>query len=195
MLIVFEGIDGSGTTTQAEILANKLKKKGLDVFKTSEPTENKIGLLTREILQNKWQTSPSALQLLFCADRADHLEKQINPALKKGKIVITDRYFYSTIAFGSLACSKKWLENICQIFPLADIIFYLKLDSQIALERIVKRGEKELFEKKEFLEKVSLNFEKLFSNKQQKTKFFTLDAKVDTDFLADKVWLILKDLI
>ncbi len=102
--IVFEGLDGSGQSTQAQLLKNYLEKeKNISPVLTKEPTrETPIGVLIRQVIQKEISVSPTALQLLFCADRSEHLEKVIKPALENGQWVISDRYFYSTMAFGSL---------------------------------------------------------------------------------------------
>ena len=126
--IVFEGLDGSGQSTQAQLLKDFLMKRGHKVHLTKEPTSNLIGGLIRGQLTNEWKTSPECLQLLFAADRAHHLEKEIIPLLKKEVIVISDRYFFSTVAFGATEIKDKdWLLKINQKFLLPDIIFFFQL--------------------------------------------------------------------
>ena len=93
-LIVFEGLDGSGKSTQAELLFSFLKSKGKKVHLTSEPTRYLIGGLIKSWVTHDWQSTPECLQLLFAADRAHHLDKEIIPLLKKGITVISDRYFF-----------------------------------------------------------------------------------------------------
>ena len=93
MFIVFEGLDGSGSSTHSKLLTEKLQSEGCAVFHTKEPTDKgPTGTTIREVLQHKYTVSPEALQLLFCADRAEHLVREIDPALKNGEIVISDRY-------------------------------------------------------------------------------------------------------
>lgn len=162
LFIVFEGLDGSGSTTQAKLLYQKFKEQGIPVIHTSEPTERKIGKLVREVLQGKWDLSPEGLQLLFCADRADHLHNEIEENLKQGISVICDRYVMSTLAFGKLNIDEKWLKELNQYFRKPDLTFLLKVNPDECLNRIESRGEeKELFEKKEVLEKVWKNYESL----------------------------------
>src|SRR3989338_2983887 len=100
--IVFEGLDGAGSSTQANRLADYLRLSGKKAIVTKEPTNNMIGGLIRGQLTSDWKTWPECLQLLFSADRAHHLEKEIIPLLKQGITVITDRYFFSTLAYGAL---------------------------------------------------------------------------------------------
>jgi len=168
--IVFEGLDGSGQSTQADELVDYLNSSGLKfqlgkttAYLTKEPTNNLIGGLIRGQLTHNWKTKPECLQLLFAADRAHHLEKEIIPLLKKGITVVCDRYFFSTIAYGALDIKDwDWLVEINKQFLLPDLTFLLKVSPKVCLERIKQnRFSIELFEKEEVLEKVWQNYEKL----------------------------------
>ncbi len=163
MFIVFEGLDGSGQTTQVNLLADFLRKKKKKVLVTKEPTlDSSVGKLIRRILDGKQKITSGKLQKLFAQDRKEHLEKIIKPALNKGKIVISDRYLFSSLAYGNLDLSLNWLLKINSHFILPDIIFFMKVKPKICLERIAKRGEKiTLFEKEEKLNKVYQNYLKL----------------------------------
>ena len=100
--IVFEGLDGSGQSTQAALLRDFLIKNGQEVVLTKEPTKDSLaGQKIREVLNKNTEVSPMYLQGLFAEDRKEHLDKVIVPALKNGMIVISDRYFFSSFAFGS----------------------------------------------------------------------------------------------
>ncbi len=168
--IVFEGLDGSGQSTQAQLLKDYLEKdKKVSAVLTKEPTnELPIGVLIRQILKKEISISPAAFQLLFCADRSEHLEKIIKPALEKNKYVISDRYFYSTIAYGSLSLNTDWLIEVNKPFLSPDIVFLLKVRPQVCMERIDKnRNKREFFEESEKLKKVWQTYEILsqkFSN-------------------------------
>src|SRR3989344_8642736 len=104
--IVFEGLDGSGLSTQSFELRNFLMKQGHQVVLTKEQTDGLIGGLIKSCLKKEWKTSLLTLQLLFTADRAHHISNEIEPSLAEGKFVISDRYFFSTIAFGGLQIEK-----------------------------------------------------------------------------------------
>lgn len=168
--IVFEGLDGSGQSTQAGKLVDflnlpeqKLKFGHTGAHLTKEPTSSLIGGLIRSQLTHDWKSSQECLQLLFCADRAHHLEKEIILLLEKGVIVVCDRYFFSTIAFGSLDIKDRdWLLNLNKNFLLPNFTFLLKVSSKICIERISKtRYGMTLFEQEEKLGKVWENFERL----------------------------------
>jgi len=151
--LVFEGLDGSGLSTQSNLLKDFLIKKGYQVVLTKEPTfDSEAGKRIRKVLDNKEiQEEPKKLQELFAKDRKEHLENLIIPALKEGKIVISDRYLFSSLAYGSASgLDFEWLIKINDNFPLPDITFLLKVSPEICLERIKKRNsERTLFEKKE----------------------------------------------
>ena len=158
--IVFEGLDGSGTTTQANLLFKYLKKQGKKVYLTGEPTRSLIGGLIEGQISGDWKSTPECLQLLFTADRAHHLEKGIIPLLKKGITVICIRYILSTLAYGNLDIKdEKWLMTINKKFIWPDITFLLKVSPKICIQRIKKeRFHKELFEKEEKLKGVYKNY-------------------------------------
>ena len=170
IFIVFEGLDGSGTTTQANLLFKYLKGQRKKVFLTGEPTRSLIGGLIEGQIAGDWQSSSECLQLLFTADRAYHLEKGIIPLLKKGITVICTRYILSTLAYGSIDIKDtKWLINLNKKFIWPDITFLLKVSPKICIQRIKKeRFHKELFEKEEKLKKVYKNYLK-FAKKLKST--------------------------
>lgn len=163
MFIAFEGLDGSGSSTQCRLLKEHLEKGGYSVLATKEPTsDTPIGRMIRDILQHKWSASPEGLQLLFSADRAEHIKNEIEPALNNGQIVITDRYLFSTIAFGGMDTSVDWLKKLNENFRLPDITFLFKLAPSECIKRITGRGsEFELFEKQEKLEKAWAIYDKI----------------------------------
>ena len=143
---------------------------GIKTLLTKEPSNGLIGGLIREALKADWHTSYKSLQLLFCADRAKHLEDEIEPALAKGRVVISDRYMFSTLAYGFAAgVDFKWLYNVNRVFRFPDLTIYVDISPDISISRIESGREKrELFEKRETLNKVRkayLNLVKRFKLK------------------------------
>lgn len=187
MLIAIEGLDGSGSSTHTRHLAQRLEKNGHAVLATKEPThDTPIGKMIRGALQHKWEASPDGLQLLFCADRAEHLKNEIEPALQNGRVVITDRYFFSTIAYGSMAADYDWLKTLNARFRLPNITILLKADPAICLQRIAGRGgEFELFEKKEKLERIWEGYEKL---SREFAGIHVLDGNRTIDEVDADIW-------
>ncbi len=155
--IAFEGLDGSGQSTQAGLLRKFLTEKGYQVVLTKEPTlDSEAGRKIRDVLDSKVKLEPGKLQELFAQDRKEHLEKIIIPALEKGRFVISDRYFFSTFAFGaSDGLDLEWLIKLNDNFLLPDMTFILKVKPEVCVSRMEKRGSpRTLFEKEEKLAKV-----------------------------------------
>ena len=155
--VVFEGLDGSGQSTQVELLTGFLKKKGYQVLKTKEPTkDSKAGKKIEKILTKKEKISSQELQELFAKDRDWHQKNVIIPALKRNKIVVSDRYFFSSFAYGTAeGLDLNWLIKINDEFLLPDLTFILVVSPEVCLKRIQKRGtDRTLFEVKEKLKKV-----------------------------------------
>lgn len=187
--IVFEGIDGAGSTTQTDLLFKYLKSKGHQVIKTCEPTDGPIGKLIRRALKHELKFSWQTLQLMYSADRADHLDKLILPYAKAGKIVISDRYFFSTLAYGELNLDGKWLRELGKNFPIPDATFLIDTPVSVAMRRMESsRGAKELFERKNFLDKVRKNYLK----QAKEFSFYVLDGAKAKDEIAKEVLKVLK---
>jgi dTMP kinase len=154
LFLVFEGIDGSGKGTQSKMLSKWLMEKGYDVFLTSEPTDGKIGKIIRESLK-KDGLDPVIESLLFAADRKQHTI-EISAELKRNRLVICDRYFYSSIAYqGAHGIDLKWIKTINKFALKPDFHLILDVKPEIALERVNSRGGKtDYFEKLELLKRV-----------------------------------------
>ncbi len=194
--IVFEGLDGSGQTTQVELLKEFLEKKQYSVVATKEPTQDsKAGLKIKKILTEKIKIDPFELQKLFAEDRACHLREIIIPNLKDGKIVISDRYFFSSFAFGSADGAD--LEKIIELnnqFLLPDICFLLKVSPKECIKRIEKRGEpKTLFEEERKLAKV-WHFYEIISKRFKCIKIIDGEKPID-DVFNDIKKIILRELL
>lgn len=187
MFIAFEGLDGSGSSTQSRLLADRLEKTGQPSLLTKEPTsDSPIGKLIREILQHKWSASPEGLQLLFSADRAEHLKNEIEPALEGGQVVITDRYLFSTLAYGGMNVDMGWLKELNKHFRLPDITFLFKLDPQECIKRIAGRGsDYELFEKAEKLAKIWESYEKIAEDYEN---IRVIDATKTIEEISEEIW-------
>ena len=143
MFIAFEGLDGSGQTTQVEKLGAWFRQRGSSVVLTKEPTEESpFAALIRQVIRRKdIKLMPLTLQCLFIEDRRWHLKTVIEPALKEGKIVITDRYMFSTLAYGyAEALSIAVLKNMQADLPQPYLTFWLDVDSDVCSDRIAKRA-------------------------------------------------------
>lgn len=189
--IVLEGLDGSGNTTQAGLLMENLKRVGKKVHLTKEPTGYLIGGLIRSWLAHDWKSSPECLQLLFTADRAHHLKKEIEPLLRKGIYVICDRYAFSTMAYGGLDIKDKmWLRDLNKHFLLPDLTFFVKVRPEVCMRRIHKsRFGIELFEKQKELGLVWKEYEKLI---KQFEHIKLIDGEQGVEDIANTVFSVVR---
>jgi len=164
LFVVLEGPDGSGTTTHSHLLAADLQSKGFDIVLTNEPTDGRIGTWIREMLRSGAPMPQDALQLLFCADRAEHVKTVIEPALSSGKIVLSDRYAASTLAYGeALGVDAGWLSRVNDAFPKPDVELFLLPPVDVCAERISTRKAQDSFEKRELQEKIHASYRRLAS--------------------------------
>ena len=190
LFIVFEGIDGSGTTSNSKLIAKWLADKGLPVIWTSEPTRSDIGLLIKQNLKKRTE-DPHIDALLFAADRIWHVKKIIKPYLNKGYIVISDRFLESSIAYqGAQGVNIDWIKSINLINKLTispDITFLLDVSPEKSLERIKDREIKERFEKIDFLRKVR----KIYLTRATLNNYYIIDAEKEIDKIQEE----LKDII
>lgn len=162
MFIVFEGIDGSGKTTQAKLLYKRLMaNKSAKCILTKEPTSGNIGRSVKALIKKR-SINPEAVQLMFMADRAEHAAA-IRMWIKEKKTIVCDRYYFSTIAYGlALGMERKWLENANSIFPKPDITIIIDVIPATALARVHSRKDpKQYFEKVKFLAKVRKEYKSL----------------------------------
>jgi dTMP kinase len=175
--IVLEGLDGAGKSTQAPLILDFLKCKGRLAHQTSEPTQFLPGGLVRSRLMGEWKSSADCLQLLFAADRADHIEKEIAPKLKFGVDVVCDRYFMSSLAYGAVDSDFDWLAQINSRFLIPDLTIYLDVPPKICAQRLAANGKSiELFEKVEILEKVAHNYQKAIEANRGRMEIAVIDG-------------------
>jgi len=155
MFIVIEGIDGTGKSTQAQQLAAWLREQGREVIVDYEPTLGVHGKKLRDSFVNG-RLAPEEELELFLADRREHVEQVIAPALAAGKTVILDRYYFSNMAYqGAIGFDPAEIRRRNEAFaPVPDLLFILDLDVDTALSRIGGRGDTaNEFEKRENLER------------------------------------------
>lgn len=155
MFIVFEGIDGTGKSTQVGLLAEALRAQGREVITSKEPTDGPHGTRLRQSAETGRLSAQEELDL-FHLDRKEHVETLIKPALARGAFVILDRYFFSTMAYqGIRGFDPAEIRRINEEFaPLPDLVFILELDLDIALSRIgIRDGEANEFEQRDALQK------------------------------------------
>jgi dTMP kinase len=166
LLVVFEGLDGSGKTTQRARLAARLRARGLDVLETAEPYEGgTFGPRIRAMARSGEALAPTEELRWFEAQRREHVAGLIAPALAAGRIVLCDRYILSTAAYqGARGLDAEAILAAGErAFPLPDLVIVLELDAAAALARVAARGgaAEPVFERRDFLERVAALFHRL----------------------------------
>jgi dTMP kinase len=164
LFVVVEGIDGCGSTTHAKLLAKAIKSRGPEVVLTCEPSTGPIGSLIRQVLQRRLfvpdATGPrnfawSTMALLFAADRMDHLDSTVAPALRAGSVVVSDRYDLSSLAYQSVTAhngaeSIPWIRELNSQALRPDVTIVLDVPAEVAEERRrLRGGVEEMFEARE----------------------------------------------
>jgi len=145
--ICIEGLDGAGKTTHAKLLVEKLRGAGVPARYTKEPSEGSIGrLIRRFVLDREKRVNPVVEALLFAADRIDHIEREIEPALKMGEVVVSDRYLYSSLAYqGAVGLDLDWVKEINRFALKPDVAIYIDVPVEVAVKRL--RGKRSVMEK------------------------------------------------
>lgn len=183
--IVLEGLDGAGTTTQLNKLKQEIEKSSVTVHTTNEPTKRPIGKLVRTVLSGEFKTTDLSLARLYSADREDHLfndEDGILKQIKDNKIVVSDRYLYSSLAYQGVNCNYDKVLELNADFPHPQILIYIETPVDECIGRIDKRGEKkEIFEKKDFLTKVNNNYNKILSTLPNDVNLIKIDGTLSID--------------
>jgi len=192
-LIAIEGLDGSGKTTQAKLLCSKLSEKGYTTYCTKEPTDEPTGKMIRQVLSGELKMPPVALQYLFNADRAVHQEL-FTQHLQNGEYIITDRYFWSSVAY-AIADMQGIEDYYLSVFSLLsfynrffvpDITFYLQVNPQTGTHRIDETGKKrEIYDHKEKLVKIQKGYEFLLEKFPE--EFVIIDAEKSVEEVSNTI--------
>lgn len=198
--IAFEGIDGSGKSTQSALLIQKLRQEGIPCYATMEPTDAPIGSLIRQVMTGRIKTDNKAVAALFAADRLDHLLNEVDGIVSKiesGVTVVTDRYYFSSYAYNSVHMPMEWVikaneQSSAILRP--SVTVYIDIDPDTALDRIAKnRFRQELFEKKSMLVKVRDNYMKAFKLLEKEEKVVIVDGNRPQEEIAEAVWNAVKE--
>lgn len=196
-LVAIEGIDGAGTTTLTRLLAEYFDNKTIKYTASCEPTDGDIGKIIRAALSGNAAVTPKTLALLFAADRREHLYAPggIQSDLDSGRICISDRYFFSSLAYQSLDAEWDWVNGLNIEYPLPGHLIYLGLPVADAIKRISVRENMEIFEKEDLQHKVSESYRKsIDAYKDTGMKILELDTRETPETVRDAALDFLKDL-
>lgn len=190
IFIVIEGLDGSGKTTQATLLANRLSQS-YTVMLTAEPSRGKIGAFIREgCLYEDKRLPTEAEALLFAADRIEHMQKELRPALEDGKLVICDRYVYSSLAYqGSAGLSLDWIKTINARALQPDFSIFIDVPPERVLERLQRK--KSVMETLE----TQLKVREVYMKFVDKGELFRVDGDKPKGVVADMLYAKVLELL
>ncbi len=195
---VLEGLDGSGTTTQLRLLAERLKDAEKRVFQTAEPTRTETGLFLRRILSGELEVPASSAAYLFAADRDIHISGKdgVQSHLESGEIVISDRYFFSSLAYQSIKVPYRLVKMLNSRFPLPEIVFFIDVDPEACMNRVNARGEaKEIFEALEIQKKVRDGYARAFADFSGVCRIERIDGTGLPEDVSDRIWKVAEPLL
>ncbi|QDG52594.1 dTMP kinase [Persicimonas caeni] len=204
--VVIEGLDGAGTTTQTALLVERLQATGQEAISTREPSDGPVGVLIRQMLSKRVVTPRAdgsvgpvgreVLALLFAADRLDHVEAEIEPALAAGKAVISDRYYHSSFAYqGDVDASDHfdidWVRTLNERARTPDVTFFLEAPVDLCLSRMSGRGSRDIYETREKLERLERRYAQVMGALEEEgERIVRLDASLAIDELSDAIYAI-----
>jgi dTMP kinase len=199
-LVVLEGIDGAGTTTQATRLVEHLRRDGIAARGTREPSDGPVGTLVRQVLTGRiivpggrapgWAT----MALLFAADRMDHVESEIEPFIAQGGIVVSDRYDASSLAYQSVSSGSEskgaveWIRSLNRYVRRPELTIVLDLPPDVAAERRQQRGEAaQLYDQNE-VQRALAEFYRDLARHLPNDRIAVVDASGPVEQVHGRVW-------
>ncbi len=195
--IVFEGIDGAGTSTQIKKLVETNPQK---FSATAEPTKNETGKFLRRMLAGDFSVDEKTNAYLFAADRCEHIfgKGGVKELIAQGKTVVSDRYFFSSLAYQSVSCGYDLPRLLNSPFPLPEYLFYFVINPEISLSRVNARNEKkEIYEKLELQQKIAAKYEEVIQEYEKTSsetgmKIIRIDASKGIEEIHQYILSIIK---
>jgi len=193
--IAFEGIDGSGKSTQSRILSEKLKKEGFKVYSTFEPTDSPIGSVIKNIFRHRIEADHRTIAGLYVADRLDHLLNKTNGILLKmdeGYTVVTDRYYFSSYAYQGTHMSLDWViqaNSLSAELLRPDLTIFIDVPPEVCMQRLSEgRDMIQLYESLDNLHNVRKKYFEAFDKLKDQENIFIVDGNRSFDAIANDVW-------
>ena len=193
--IVLEGIDGAGTSTQIKRLVQSNPEK---YIATAEPTGGPTGKFLRQMLAGDFKVDERTNAYLFAADRCEHIFGMggVKVLCEAGKVVVSDRYFFSSLAYQSQECGEELPKMLNSHFPLPEILFYFTIDPAVSLKRIIGRDTTEIYEKEDFLRETERLYKAVmedFKKNAPEMKIVEIDATLPVEKVSEIIETTLKE--
>lgn len=193
-LIVIEGLDGAGTTTQTRRLVEHLNQHGTRAHATREPSDGPVGKLIREMLTGHHaiegqKISQSTFGLLFAADRLDHIQREVDPAIAAGITVVSDRWYHSSLAYQGTGADRDWIATLNARARKPDLTLFLHVRPEVAAaRRAAARRQEELFEQLQMQIEVDAGYKATIAElAAQGERIETLDGEQTEDQVFDAI--------
>ena len=187
-LIVIEGLDGAGTTTQVKRLVEHLNANGRKAHATREPSDGPVGRLIREMLTGGHaiegeRLSQGTFGLLFAADRLDHMQREVEPQIKAGALVVSDRWYHSSLAYQGTGADRDWITTINARARKPELTIFLQVRPEVAAQRrAAARRKEELFEDLRMQQEVDAGYKATIAElKAQGERIEILDGEQTED--------------
>lgn len=200
--IVFEGIDGSGKSTQVKLLTERLKEEQQAVYQTFEPTNSPIGSLIRNMLYGRIQGDEKTMAALYLADRLDHIQNDTNGMLKyleAGNHVVSDRYYFSSYAYHVPYVSMDWVVDAnseCAELLRPDLILFIDISTEMSLDRLQKgRAVLDKYENFERISRVRKNYYEAIERFGNKENIVIIDGERGLEDVAENIWKVVHEQI
>ena len=201
-IIVLEGIDGAGTTTQARLLVERLAKNDIVCHKTRQPSDGFIGKLIRRILSKEISACSETIALLYAADRTEHYQAEVAPALARGEWVISDRWYHSSLAYqGTLkglpnvADSMEWIREINRCARVPTLTIFVDVTVEEAAKRRAQAGRPhELFDDDEVQHRVRTGYHRAIVSLSESENILTLNGERPSEEVAKDIFQAVKGL-
>lgn len=200
--LVFEGIDGSGKSTQIQRIHHRLTRNKQSVVSTFEPTDGPVGSLIRKMLSGRVETDQLTIASLFAADRTDHLVNRKNGVkamVDKGRIILCDRYYFSSYAYHAQYMDMDWVIqanslNANILRPTATL--FIDVDPDICLERIMaNRDSLDMYEKIDILKRVRDNYFLAFERLKDQEKVIIVNGNESPARVEENIWKVIQQLL
>ncbi len=192
--IVFEGIDGSGKSTQMKLLSDAMTEQKIENSLTLEPTFGMVGKTLHDILSGEVKADPRVVASLFVADRLDHILNYENGVLKsldEGKTIICDRYYFSSYAYQSVEVPPEWVidaNRLCAEALKPDVTIFIDISPKVAMERILaNRDRVELYETEERLTRVRDAYFGAFDKMKDTERVKIIDGERSVEEIAEDI--------
>ncbi len=196
--VVFEGIDGTGTTTQLNRLSRRLEASGIAHHASCEPTPGPVGVLIRQAPSGAFPARPETVARLFAADRGEHLygPEGIVARTGRGQLAVSDRYLFSSLAYQGLTCGNELPALLNAPFPLPELLLFFELDPEVAERRMASRKELDIYENLQFQRHVAEAYRTIVGSFEDSgLNIARINASATPDEVESAVWAAVLPLV